>query len=265
MVANPTVNQGAALLMTTLAQARAVGISDSRLIYFHGGAWADQPLDYLNRDVYFESHAQNAVLEAVMGIVDGDVSMFDAIELYSCFPCVPKMARRTLRLNVNDQPTVTGGLTFFGAPLNNYMAHAACSMVRRLRGGAKLGLLYGQGGYFTKHHALVLATQPSRRQLAQDASVQAKADRRRGNVPKFETEVIGKGSIESFTVIYDQKGKVKHGVVILRTTDGVRTLARVPKQDKLTLLHLTDLDRWPIGTGGLISRADDGFQEWQIT
>src|SRR5438477_5586120 len=41
------------------------------------------------------------------------------------------------------------------APLNTYMTHAACAMVRKLRSGAKLGLLYGQGGFVTKHHALV--------------------------------------------------------------------------------------------------------------
>ena len=264
MVANPTVNQGAALLMTSLAKARAAGIPDDHLVYLYGGAWADEPLDYLNRDVYFESHAQNAVLESVMALVDGNVSSFDAIELYSCFPCVPKMARRTLRLDANVQPTVTGGLTFFGAPLNNYMAHAACAMVRRLRGGAKLGLLYGQGGYVTKHHALVLASQPPRQPLAQDTSVQAEAERRRGNVPNVVTEATGEGSVESFTVIYDPKGEVEHGVVILRTTDGARTLARVPKQDKRTLSHLTDLDRTPIGTSGEINRADDGILEWQI-
>ena len=57
------------------------------------------------------------------------------------------------------QPTVTGGLTFFGAPLNTYMTHAACAMVRELRDGGKLGLLYGQGEFVTKHHALVLSRQ----------------------------------------------------------------------------------------------------------
>jgi acetyl-CoA C-acetyltransferase len=70
-------------------------------------------------------------------------------------PCVPKMARRTLGLGADVKPTVAGGLTFFGAPLNTYMTHAACAMVRQLRGGARLGLLYGQGGFVTKHHALV--------------------------------------------------------------------------------------------------------------
>ena len=94
-----------------------------------------------------------------MDLAGGDGRAFDAIELYSCFPCVPKMARRTLGLGADVQPTVTGGLTFFGAPLNTYMTHAACAMVRKLRDGAKLGLLYGQGGFVTKHHALVLSRQ----------------------------------------------------------------------------------------------------------
>ena len=115
-----------------------------------------------------------------MDLAGGSGKAFDAIELYSCFPCVPKMARRTLGLGPDVQPTVTGGLTFFGAPLNTYMTHAACAMVRKLRDGAKLGLLYGQGGFVTKHHALVLSPQAPRQTLAQDTSVQAEADRNRG-------------------------------------------------------------------------------------
>ena len=50
---------------------------------------------------------------------------FESCELYSCFPCVPKMAARRLGLPRGMAPTTTGGLTFFGAPLNNYMTHAA--------------------------------------------------------------------------------------------------------------------------------------------
>src|SRR5260221_2081087 len=106
-----------------------------------------------------------------MDLVEGDGKKFDAIELYSCFPCVPKMARRTLGLGTDVQPTVTGGLTFFGAPLNTYMTHAACAMVRALRHGGNLGLLYRQGGFVTKHHALVLSRPPPREPLAPDTSV----------------------------------------------------------------------------------------------
>jgi len=137
MVANPTVNMGGAILMTSLAKARATGIAEDRLVHVWGGASAEEPRDYLVRDQFFQSHPQNAVLEAVMDLVGGDGKKFDALELYSCFPCVPKMARRTLGLGADVQPTVTGGLTFFGAPLNTYMTHAACAMVRKLRNGAK--------------------------------------------------------------------------------------------------------------------------------
>jgi acetyl-CoA C-acetyltransferase len=265
MVANPTVNMGAALLMTSLARARDAGIPEDRLIYVHGGASAEEPRDYLIRDQFVESHAQNAVLDAVLDMAGGDGRAFDAIELYSCFPVVPKMARRTLGLGAEVQPTVTGGLTFFGAPLNTYMTHAACAMVRKLRDGAKLGLLYGQGGFVTKHYALVLSRQPPQKALAQDISVQSEADRHRGNVPDFVTEADGQGTVESFTVIYGRGGDVEHGVVMLRTADNARALARVPARDGATLAHLLNMDRTPVGSKGDIVSADDGILEWRVS
>jgi acetyl-CoA C-acetyltransferase len=264
MVANPTVNMGAAILMTSLAKARAAGIAEDRLVHVLGGASAEEPRDYLIRDQFFESHPQNAVLKAVMELVGGDGRAFDAIELYSCFPCVPKMARRTLGLGADMQPTVTGGLTFFGAPLNTYMTHAACAMVRKLRNGAKLGLLYGQGGFVTKHHALVLSRQAPQGPLAQDTNVQSEADRHRGAVPDFVTEADGKGSVESFTVIYGRNGDVEHGVVMLRTSGNARALARVPAHDGATLAHLLNMDRTPVGSSGDIVSADDGVLEWRV-
>ncbi len=262
MVANPSVNQGAAIVVTSLAKARAAGISDDKIVHIRGGASAVEPRDYLHRDQYHESHAQNEVLETVARMAGGRAA-FDAVELYSCFPCVPKMARRTLGYGEDVQPTVTGGLTFFGAPLNAYMAHAACAMVRRIRAGAKLGLLYGQGEYVTKHHALILARDVPEVALSQDVSVQEKADARRGEVPPIVTEASGSGIVESFTVIYGRKGEVEHGVVMLRTEDRARTLARVRADDAATLARLTDMERTPIGAGGPIRRADDGLLEWR--
>ena len=264
MVANPTVNMGGAVLLTSLAKARDAGIAEDRLVHVWGGASAEEPRDYLIRDQFFESHPQNAVLRAVMDLIGGDGQAFDAIELYSCFPCVPKMARRTLGLGPDVQPTVTGGLTFFGAPLNTYMTHAACAMVRKLRHGGKLGLLYGQGGFVTKHHGLVLSRQPPQGPLAQDTSVQAEADRHRGAVPDFVTEARGKGKVESFTVIYGRNGEVEHGVVMLRTPANARALARVPAQDGATLAHLLNMDRTPVGSSGDIVSADDGVLEWRV-
>jgi acetyl-CoA C-acetyltransferase len=264
MVANPTVNMGGALLLTSLAKARAAGIPEHRLVYLVGGASADEPRDYLDRDQFVESHAQNAVLRAALALAGGRADAFDAIELYSCFPCVPKMARRTLGLGADVVPTVTGGLTFFGAPLNTYMTHAACAMVRKLRSGARLGLLYGQGGFVTKHHALIVSRRMPSELLAQETSVQGDADRQRGPVPAFVTEATGMGTVESFTALYGRNNEVEHGVVMLRTPDTSRALARVPAHDRQTLAHLLNMDRSPVGSSGAISRADDGVLEWRM-
>lgn len=263
MVANPSVNQGAAVLMTSLAAARAAGIAEEKMIHIWGGAWANEPRDFLNREQYFRSDCQDLVLETAMEIAGGNGTAFDALELYSCFPCVPKMARRKLGLGPDVQPTVTGGLTFFGAPLNSYMTHAACAMVRRLRNGGT-GLLYGQGEYVTKHHALVLSSKPPPRPLSQETSVQAQADGRRGPVPAVVTAASGPGTVETFTVIYQRSGEVQHGVVVLRIADGSRTLARIRADDIRTIARLTDLDHSPIGLTGPISRDDDGLLQWRF-
>jgi acetyl-CoA C-acetyltransferase len=263
MVANPMVNMGGAVLMTSLAKARGAGIAEDRLVHIRGGSSAEEPRDYLERDQFVESHAQNAVLKAAMDLAGGDGGAFDAIELYSCFPCVPKMARRTLGLDGDIKPTVTGGLTFFGAPLNTYMTHAACAMVWKLRNGARLGLLYGQGGFVTKHHALVLSRQAPSEPLAQETSVQREADHNRSPVPTFVTEAAGTGTVESFTALYGRDNAVEHGVVMLRTSDKARALARVPAHDRQTLAHLLNMDRSPVGSSGTIARADDGILEWR--
>jgi acetyl-CoA acetyltransferase len=256
MVANPNVNQGAALILTSLSTARAAGIPEDRCIFIHGGAFANEPRDYLNRDHYHGSTAQDAVLHSAARIA-GEGG-FTATELYSCFPCVPKMAGRTLGLGPDAVPTVTGGLTFFGAPLNTYMTNAACAMTRRLRAEGGTGLLYGQGEYVTKHHAIVVSARPpGNGALLDAASVQAEADARRGPVPPFVTDAKGAATLETFTVIYDRDGAASHGVAIARMEGGARVLARVPGEAQDEIARLTDLRQTPVGAAGRISRLGD--------
>ena len=245
MVANPTVNQGAALILTSLAAARAAGIPDRNCIFIHGGAYANEPRDYLLRDNYHSSTAQDAVLHAAADIAGPDG--FTATELYSCFPCVPKMAARTLGLAPDAIPTVTGGLTFFGAPLNTYMTNAACAMTRHLRAAGGTGLLYGQGEFVTKHHAIVVSPEPPvTSAILAEPSVQHIADANRGPVPVFSTTAEGGATIETFTVIYDREGAPSHGVVIARMAAGERVLARVSEH----IPRLTDMKHSPVCAAG---------------
>jgi len=268
MVANPMVNMGAAVLLTSVAKARELGIDPARWVHVWNGAAAIEPRDYLQRDVYHRAHAQDLVMETVLAQVGGDVASFEMLELYSCFPIVPKMARRTLGLAPEARMTSTGGLSFFGAPLNDYMTHAAAGLVRALRDApaGKAALLYGQGEYVTKHHALVLSSRPPPQGLPRpDYSVQAAADARRGAVPPLVLRYAGAASLETFTVVYGRDGQPSQGIVIARTPAGERLMARVAAADVATLKVLTDLDRSPVGCGGSVSVGPDELLDWRVS
>ena len=260
MVANPGVNQGAAVLLTSLSRARAAGVASDRLVFPGLGAAAEEPQDYLRRDRFDRSSA----MEAVLAACQAQGGPFDVLELYSCFPCVPKMARRVLGLDTSTPVTVTGGLTFFGAPLNDYMLHAACAMTRRLRGTGQTGLLYGQGGFVSRHHALVVSGEPGRAGCGALSGVQADADARRGPVPPFEEAGSGKANLETHTVLYDRGGEVVHGIAMLRLPSGTRTLARVPAADEATLAALSDWRRSPVGQLGRLREEPDGIPTWSM-
>lgn len=261
MVANNTVNQAGAVLMTNLALARAAGIAEDRIIHVHGGAAAAEPMDYLARDQYTHSVAQDAVLGQAMQIApDG----FDRVELYSCFPTVPKMARRTLGLAADMVFSVTGGLSFAGAGLNCYMLQSTCAMVRSLRDKpAARALLYGQGGYVTKHHALVIgseAAEPASLMLPKD--VQDAAEAARAPVPELDLAYAGPATLETFSIVYDRDGAPSHGSVIGRTPDGARVFGKVAVSDGDSCGALLAPDVSPVGSAGRITQGDDGLQRW---
>ena len=267
MVANPSVNQAAAVIVTSLATARELGIDEDRLIYIWGGAHAAESEDYLTRDRYDHSTAQKAVLDRAVELAGGEVSRIAHLELYSCFPVVPRMALRSLGLDeASASPTVTGGLTFFGGPLNNYMTHATAAMVRTLRSHrGEIGLLYGQGGFVNKHQSLIVSARAAPAPFSIEHSVQAIADAARGPIPPLAPDYEGPATIETYTVTYARDGEPLQGVVIGRTPTGGRTMARVPPGDEAAMAMLTGLERSAVGAEGFVRKDVFGKPVWSLS
>lgn len=257
MVANPIVNQGAAVILTSLGKALELGMPPERLIHVHGGAAADEPRDILKRPRYDESRAMEAVLNEASGNVP---DAFDYVELYSCFPCVPKMARRTLGLTADTALTVCGGLTFFGAPLNNYMTHAIVAMVETLRVSGGTGLLYGQGEYVTKHHALVLASTPSVAALPDDFRLVEVEREIEAGAPVLSPDYRGPAIVETYTLLFDRDETVRHGIVIARNPAGERIAAHVIRRDMPTVTLLQG--DGVIGAQGEVIDGAGGAARW---
>ena len=260
MVANSSVNQGAGFLVASLAEARRRGVPDDRLIYVGMGAAAKEPASILHRDRYDGSVSMETSITRTLDLNGMTVDDFDFVELYSCFPCVPKMARRTLGWPVDKPATVFGGLTFGGGPIANYMSHAIVSMVDRLRSEGSYGFLFANGGFATDNHCIVLGNQPIAAAIfPQDFDYQAEAEAKRGPVPELVEDYAGPATIESYTVFYSRDGAPKAGVVAARTPDGKRTLAHVDVGDAAMLAFLTDGAVEPVGTAGQIVALDEGF------
>jgi acetyl-CoA C-acetyltransferase len=267
MMANPNVNQASAILVTSLARALELGVPEEQLVYVWGGANACEPDDFLDRADYACSAAQEAVLGTAVGLVGGRAENFDLLELYSCFPVVPKMALANLGLKIDGplEPTVCGGLSFFGGPLNNYMGHAMCSMVRALRALPDgRGLLYGQGGFVTKHQSLVLGRRAPDMELSPYSSAQQQADVLQGTVPMLLDEYSGPARIETYTVLHARDGKPQQGVLVLRTPGGARTMARVCPEDEGAMALLLSLERRAVGTLGFVYTDVFGKPCWRL-
>lgn len=258
MVANASVNQGAAFIVTSLAEARRRGVPEARIVHVGHGAGATESHEMMERDRYDHSPS----LEATIGktLDDNAVAAADlsAVELYSCFPCVPKMARRVLGWPADRPTTVFGGLTFGGAPVANYMSHAVASMVETLRGGEGKGLLFANGGIVTNHHAIVLSGAPLATRYPHDNDANPRAAALRGETPPLDEDFVGPATVESYTVHYERDGAVHSGVVVARTPDGARTLAKVPAgADEIA--WLTDGSAEPVGAAGRIAGEDRVF------
>jgi hypothetical protein len=252
LTANPYVNQGAALLVADDDTARALGAREHRFVHVVGAAGADEPADPRARVAYHRNPALDHCLERVGALTGTTAADYDLLELYSCFPSMPKLVLRSLP-QLRPQPvSVAGGLTFFGGPGSNYLTHGVAAMVDRLRAAGGVGLLHGVGMFMTKHHALVLSDRPRPGGYKSD-----------GLVPTLPgVEVVdhyeGPGTIETYTVMYSRDGAVERGVAIGRGADGSRFAARVGATDASTLRDLAVGDRSPVGLAGTVVRGDDG-------
>jgi acetyl-CoA C-acetyltransferase len=265
MVANSAVNQGAAVIVTSLGLARERGISADHLVFAGAGASAHEEDDILARDSYARSPAMAASISTALernGLSANDI---DLVELYSCFPCVVKMARRELGWPLERPASVYGGLTFGGGPIGNCMMHAVAAITEKLRGRERKGLIFANGGFATHSHTMVLSGSAFAGDgLPQDFSAQAEADRLRGPVPPFDGNYEGAGRIEALSIPYGRDGAPAFATVVGLTPAGARFLAHVPREDEAALNRLVSGQFEPVGSLGRAKAGADGMIHWSI-
>lgn len=250
------VDQAAAVLMTSVGRARALGIPESRWVYLRGSGEAHDHWFVSERTSYHTSPAMRVVgADALAGAGVG-IDRIAHFDLYSCFPCAVQMGRDALGIPQNDpRPlTVTGGLAYFGGPGNNYVMHSIATMLDRCRAQpGSLGLVTALGWYVTKHAAGVYSTDPGatpwRRRDPRAAQAVVDADPK----PELVEAPSGPATVETYTVLHDRDGAPIRGVVIGRLPDGRRFLADTPT-DRAVLESLEETEG--VGRPGTVATRD---------
>lgn len=266
-VANSAVNQGAGFIVASVGRARRLGIPRSKWVFVGNGAGANEPEDVLARDRYDRSVSMEVAIHKALELNGVKARELDAVELYSCFPCVPKMARRVLDWPIDRPVSPFGGLTFGGGPVGNYMSHAIASMTDLLRAEGATGLLFGNGGIATRNHAIVLSSKPI------EAAVfpcrydfQNLADEARAMVPALSADYAGPATAETWTVFFNRDGSPDSGVVLARTPRAERTLARLTMEDCALLTSDANNFPEPVGRSGeIVLHGQDRYWRFDST
>jgi acetyl-CoA C-acetyltransferase len=227
MSANAFIDQGAAVIVTSLARARALGIARERWVFLHGCADGHDHWHVTERRDYHSSAAMPAVFGQALAMAGVTLDRIDLFDIYSCFASAVEVACDALGLATDDPRglTLTGGLPYFGGPGNNYVTHAIAEMVQRLRAApGRLGLVTANGNYLTKHSAGVYGTEPPARPFAPADPARLQAQLDAVPRPPLVELAAGAATVETYTVVHDARGPTS-AVVIGRLAGGERFIA----------------------------------------
>ena len=221
MNTNNTVDQGAAVILCSVEAARAAGVGEDRWVFPWSGTDAH---DHLSVSARADLHSSPAIRTAGgLALELGGVGADDLahIDIYSCFPSAVEIAAAELGIGLDRQLTVTGGLSFAGAPLNGYVMHSIATMAGVLRDDpGSVGLVTANGGYLTKHAFGVWSSAPPAQPFRR-ADPQDEVDMLPATTPVERHE--GPVTVEAYTVMHERDGSPDNAVVACRTPEGGRT------------------------------------------
>ena len=235
MNANNNVDQAAALILCSEEKAAALGIPRDKWIYpWSGTDGQDQYLASM-RDNFYSSPAIRIAGNRALDLAGLTPDELDFVDVYSCFPVAVQVAAAELGLDTARPLTVTGGLTFAGGPLNNYVMHSVARMAQLLRESpGTRGLITANGGILSAHAFGVYSTAPPAggfRYANPQQEIDAAAPPR-AVVSRHE----GAAEVEGYCVLYGKSGPEVANVA-LRLAGGERSWANCADVDTMSAMH----------------------------
>jgi acetyl-CoA C-acetyltransferase len=254
-------DQGAALVVCSLAAARRAGVDD-RAVFVWSGAEAVDVRSVAARADLGRSPGIEAAGRAALAAASaaagssGPVGIDDIgiLDLYSCFPSAVELAASALGVALDDARglTVTGGLPYFGGPGNNYTTHGIATLTDLLRGstsgpgsgssGLRLGMATGLGWFITKHAVGIYADAPPPGGFRRGDSA---ADQRAIDADEvevaLEVDEATPATVVGATVTRDRDGRPVSAPLIARLPDGRQMALAAADGEALEAMGGTDI------------------------
>ncbi len=218
MTSNINVDQAAAVVVCSVEWAQRAGVPEDRWFFVNAGAKANDHWMIRERWTLDESPAMRASIESAL---DHNLAATepDMVDFYSCFPAAVQTAFRELRWREGRRYTITGGMTFAGGPFNSYCMHSLVRAFEWRQMGSPHALLTGNGGFFTKHSALVLTSDPGPKPFEWHRPQEAV-----DLLPKrpLRAECPTTATIEAYTATYGRYGTRDKAILSILDDDGAR-------------------------------------------
>jgi acetyl-CoA C-acetyltransferase len=220
------VDQAAGLILCSVEAARRAGVAEDLWVFPHCVVDSNHMVPLIERADLHRSHGFELAGRRAGELCGGAVSGADHVELYSCFPSAVRIQMREMNIARDRPVTVTGGMTFAGGPLNNFVLQAMVRMAEVLRAEpGSAGLVTAVSGIVTKQGVSVWSTQrPARAFAFEDVTEQAAAALRRVEI--VEPPAGADATVASYTVLYEDGAPVSL-VLLCDLAGGRRTLVAV--------------------------------------
>ncbi|HKY16475.1 MAG TPA: hypothetical protein VJM33_16230, partial [Microthrixaceae bacterium] len=118
------VDQAAASLMCSVELAERLGVPRDRWVFPLASADSDEMIPLTQRDDPAASPGFAVAGEWVASQTGVPLDELEVRELYSCFPAAVQVQVRELGLDPGRPLTTSGGMSFAGGPLNNFVLQA---------------------------------------------------------------------------------------------------------------------------------------------
>ena len=231
MNSNNQVDMAAALIICSAAKATQLGIPRDKWIFPLAGTDCHEHYYISNRFSFAETPAIKLGGEMACKLAEKSLQDMSLIDLYSCFPSAVQLGAKSLGLSLDQQLTITGGLSFAGGPWNNYVMHAIATMMIKLRQASDSstnGFIWANGGYATKHSFGIYSSTPPKNGFkhgSPQATIDSLTKRELATPEQAAASNSGKATIEAFTVMHDRDGQPETAIAATLLKDSRRAWA----------------------------------------